>query len=147
MPRGTAQAPSFVGAAFPQMPSRGNTASPHARTGAAPPDRPDSASSHREVVGRREKYVRPQPYPSSLKQRLLQLKAEEMEERQRLQECLRSSSRFCLDRRLMQKEMGVTALYAPEAALQGKGSVMPRSKTASPSFGARTTRPRGGWLV
>lgn len=166
VPRGTPEAPCTVGATFPQMPSRG-VAGGTRRRGAnvtLQDDRPSSAASHRQVVTRREKYERAEAYPSSLKARLLRVKAEEMEEQLRLQDELRSASRFCTDRRLMQKQMGATALYVPEATLQRSPrvqessrqqlasnphrhtTVVPTSMPFSP-LRAHTAGPQRGWLV
>ena len=119
VPRGTPQAPSPIGAAFPQVPHRGDSqrhaerhrerhTETHGHTGAQP-ERPDTAGSHRQVVRRREKYEHPEAFPSSLQERLRRVRAEEMEERQRLQDELRGANRCFADRRMVQR-MGVAGL-------------------------------------
>lgn len=164
VPRGTPEAPSPVGAAFPQVPSRGEAATQ--RGGPVPryDNRPGTTGSYRRVLERREKYQRPETHPSSLKERILRLEAEEAQARQQFQEDLESSSRFCTDRRKMQKNLGATALYVPEATLlrapklqesnrqqlamnpHRRTSVVPASMPFSP---LRTHRagPQRGWLV
>lgn len=118
VPRGTPQAPSPIGAAFPQVPHRGDSVAWRAdaqrhtetyRDTGAQPERPDTASSHRQVVRRREKYEHPEAFPRSLQERLRRVRAEEVAERQRLQDELRSANRCFADRRLVQK-MGVAGL-------------------------------------
>ncbi len=164
VPRGTPESPCTVGAAFPQMPSRGDAGTWRGRAEAPQDDRPGTAGSYRRVVGRREKYERPEACPSSLKERLFRVRAEELEERQRLQDELRSASRFCADRRTMQKQMGATALYVPEATLQRTPRVQEsarqqltsncdRNLTVSPTsmpfspLRAHTAGPQRGWLI
>ena len=128
VPRGTPEAPSAIGATFPQMPSRGEAAT--ARGGSvfrhgrgSPGGRPgtaDSQDSTRIIIEDRETYRRKPAFPRSLREKLERARAEEDEERQKLQAELHESSRFNRERLYMQKKMGATQVYIPEDTMQSR---------------------------
>jgi hypothetical protein len=142
VPRGTPDAPSPIGAAFPQMPSRGEAATSRGgavtRYGQEDGQRPGTADSHRQVIERREKYQRPAAYAGSLKERIEKARKEEKMEQEKLVQELNSSSRFSAARISMQKNIGATQLYAPDATLL---------RTSTMQGSGRQTLPSSGWMV